>query len=179
MQTSIIVACDPNNLIGTADNKIPWFIPEDLKFFKETTLGHGIIMGRRTWESLPKKPLPKRYNAVISKTMRNTTANDTISENTPFIADNLKLAIDVFVGFGIQPFIIGGAQIYRLALEQGLVDKIIMTRVRKSYEGNVYFPKEWESTFRKNKVLLEHKDFEVIEYTKIYLSVPLPKSTFV
>ena len=68
MQRKIIVSTDENGLIGDK-GKLPWHIPEELIFFKQVTMGNPIIMGRKTWESLPKKPLPGRFNIVLSKSM--------------------------------------------------------------------------------------------------------------
>jgi dihydrofolate reductase len=70
MKRIIIVSADANGLIGK-EGKLPWRIPEELKFFKETTMGSPVIMGRKTWESLPKKPLPGRHNIVLSKSLPN------------------------------------------------------------------------------------------------------------
>jgi dihydrofolate reductase len=166
--TTIIVACDPNNLIGTADNKIPWSLPDDMKFFKETTQGHPIIMGRNTWDSLPRKPLPKRTNIVISRTMKPSTDDDTVGSVKPIIVPSLVEAFDMIKVFTKleEPFIIGGAQIYRASLDQKLVDKILMTRVRTAYRGTVYFPDVQTYGFAVNRKLVDHPDFEIIEYTK-------------
>jgi len=165
---TIIVACDPNNLIGTADNKIPWSLPDDMKSFKETTQGHPIIMGRNTWDSLPRKPLPKRTNIVVSRTMTPSTDDDTVGHLKPIIVPSLAQAFDMFKVFTKleEPFIIGGAQIYRASLDQNLVDKIIMTRVRLAYRGTVYFPDVQTYGFGINRKLIEHPDFDIIEYTK-------------
>jgi dihydrofolate reductase len=165
---TIIVACDPNNLIGTADNKIPWSLPDDMKFFRETTSGHPIIMGRNTWDSLPRKPLPKRTNIVVSRTMHSSTDNDTMAVTKPIIVESLQAALDSLKIFKNmeEPFIIGGAQIYRASLDQNLVDKIIMTRVRTAYRGTVYFPDVQTYGFGVNRKLIEHPDFEILEYTK-------------
>lgn len=166
--TTIIVACDPNNLIGTPDNKIPWNLPDDMKFFKETTSGHPIIMGRNTWDSLPRKPLPKRTNVVVSRTMTPSTDEDTVGGLKPIIVPSLGEAFDMLKVFKnlAEPFVIGGAQIYRASLDQNLVDKILMTRVRTAYVGSVYFPDVQTYGFGINRKLVEHPDFEIIEYTK-------------
>ena len=166
---TIIVACDPNNLIGTADNKIPWNLPDDMKFFKETTSGHPIIMGRNTWDSLPRKPLPKRTNIVVSRTMTPTSDDDTMAVTKPIIVESLQAALDALKIFKNmeEPFIIGGAQIYRASLDQNLVDKIIMTRVRTAYRGTVYFPDVRTYGFGISHMpACNSPDFDIEVYTK-------------
>jgi dihydrofolate reductase len=163
--TSIIVACDPNRVIGTASNTIPWNLPEDMRFFKETTCGHPIIMGRNTWDSLPRKPLPKRTNIVVSRTMTPSSDGDTVGSSKPIIVSSLKEAIEMVSTFHMaEPYIIGGAQIYKAALEQGLVDKLLITQVHKAYEGTVYFPDPADYEFVQSNVIKEHPDFDIIEY---------------
>jgi dihydrofolate reductase len=151
--TTIIVAFDENRVIG-ANNGIPWDLPEDRKYFKECTMGHPVIMGRKTWESIPEKfrPLKGRANIVVSKTVSHLKGCH--------IVDNLELAVRICY---VEPFIIGGASIYEQALEENLVDKIIATHVKGTYEGDVYFPnlEGWES-----EPLFETKDFEVHSYSK-------------
>lgn len=165
---TIIVACDLNYLIGTADNKIPWYLPDDLKFFKETTLGHPIIMGRNTWNSLPKKPLPKRLNIVVSKTIPESTDEDTIDYGGPIFVSNIQDAINTATWYMSykEPYIIGGGQIYRSALAEGHVDKIIMTKVSGAYRGIIYFPAPITLGFYKNRDIMVHNDFTIEEYIK-------------
>jgi dihydrofolate reductase len=166
---SIIVACDPNFLIGTADNKIPWNIPEDMRFFKETTLNHPIIMGRKTWDSLPKKPLPRRFNIVVSRSTPSSTDEDTIEHNGPMFVSCIQDAVDMATWYmpSREPFIIGGAQIYREALKEGLVDRILMTTIRKEYVGTVYFPCPTAIGFDKCSIIKEHPEFIIEEYVGI------------
>jgi dihydrofolate reductase len=166
---TIIVACDPNFLIGTADNKIPWSIPDDMKFFRETTTGHAIVMGRKTYDSFPKKPLPKRLNVVLSKTHVPNVDGDTLSLQKPVFVRTLPEAfemVDIMTPADPERFIIGGAQIYRLALQENLVDKILMTKVRKAYEGAIYFPDPAQCGFKEVATLREHPDFTIVEYRK-------------
>lgn len=142
---SIVVACDPNNVIGK-DGKLPWHIPEDLKVFKSLTMGHVIVMGRKTWESLPKKPLPGRTNVVISRTMTGENCYDSLDKV-------LEDYPDVYV--------IGGAEIYRLALPKA--DQIFMSKVKKPYDGDTYFP---ELIGWKEKEITEYNDFNLIHYVR-------------
>lgn len=163
---SIIVACDPNYLIGTEDNKIPWNLPKDLEFFKQTTLNSPIIMGRKTWDSLPRKPLPKRFNFVVSRTVP-SDPYATITQSKPLYVPNIEKAVSMSASLGFKnAFIIGGAQIYKNALETGLVNKIIMTKVKKIYQGNVYFPNPEEYGYVPLKEIEQNDDFIIVEYQK-------------
>ena len=166
---TIIVAVTPSLVIGTKENTIPWHLPDDMKFFKETTQGHPIIMGSNTWNSLPKKPLPKRTNIVVSRTIESTSDDSTFHESRPIFVDSIQEALYMVSMFKSlsEPYIIGGAQIYRSALEEKLVDKILMTHVHKDYEGTVYFPDIKDYGFIRNKLLVKHNDFNIVEYIKI------------
>ena len=133
---SIIVAVAQNDVIGNK-NQLIWHITEDLQYFKKRTLGHTVIMGRKTFESIG-KPLFKRKNIII-------TNNPLFTADGCIIANSLKNAIAL-----AQPddeiFIIGGGSIYREAIS--VAHKIYLTRVYKDYEGDTFFPKlnmnEWE-----------------------------------
>ncbi|MBU1092312.1 dihydrofolate reductase [Patescibacteria group bacterium] len=143
---AIIVAVAQGNLIGRA-GKIPWIggLPIDMKYFKELTTNHVVIMGRRTWESLPGKyrPLPNRLNIVLSSTM---------PESEEYVvARNLEEAIELAFEAGhSQIFIIGGGQVYKTALEVGIVDEIYLTQVLAEFGPNqtedVFFqiPEGWQ-----------------------------------
>jgi dihydrofolate reductase len=140
MAVSIIVACDPRGVIGKG-NKLPWRIPEDLKLFRERTLDHAIIMGRKTWDSLPIKPLDKRANIVVTRSVFMAPKDKDLG---PFYCGSLSGAIE-FVGKlnaykDKEIFIIGGAQVYKEALDADLVDKIIMSKTVDNHDGDVYFP---------------------------------------
>lgn len=161
----IIVAFDENNVIGN-NGKIPWNLPGDMKLFKQRTIGNSVIMGRKTWESLPKKPLPDRYNIVITSQVGNY--EDLSSVNLSFV-DSIHKSIrkankklpdkDIFV--------IGGGEIYSAFLKSGVVDKIIVTRVSGKHTGDSYFPNigdEWK-IISDNK----HEDgFAVQEYDRLH-----------
>lgn len=128
---SIIVAKSKNNVIGS-NGSIPWSVPKDLKYFKELTEGNTVIMGRKTYESLPenKKPLPNRINIVITRDS-NFKANGCIVvgslEEALLKADNKN-----------DTFIIGGGEIYKQALN--FVDKIYITEINEEFVGDTYFP---------------------------------------
>lgn len=125
---SIIVAIAQNGTIGD-NNSLLWHIKEDMRFFRTTTSGHAVIMGRKTFESLGSKPLPKRKNIVI-------TRSDLTFEGA-LTAHSLDEAIAMAEG-DEEMFIIGGAQIYRAAL--AVADRMYITRVERDYEGDTSFP---------------------------------------
>src|SRR5690554_7894244 len=115
MKCALIVAMGKHREIGK-DNDLLWKLPRDMKFFKETTQGHTVVMGRKNWESIPEKfrPLPNRKNIVISRNA------DYKAEGATLITDLKELSQHIEVGQ--KCFIIGGAQIYQLALEQDMIE---------------------------------------------------------
>jgi len=125
---SIIVAVDENNLIGDG-TKMPWHLPADLKHFKNTTTGHTIIMGHKTYLSLPKGALPNRRNIVLSKSLIKLEDAEVYSspEEALMACKNEK-----------KIFIIGGAQIYSLFIPY--VNQFYITKIHHQFEGNIYFP---------------------------------------
>lgn len=142
MKVSLIVAVSDNNVIGK-DNDLIWHLPKDMKFFKETTQGHFVIMGRKNFESIPHKyrPLPNRTNVVITR-QASYQAEGCIIVNS--IEEALVKARE---SNDTEAFIIGGGQIYELALKNELVDRIYLTRVHKEYDGDTFFPelsKKWK-----------------------------------
>lgn len=139
---SIIVALAEDNAIGK-DNDLLWRLPNDMKRFRELTTDHTIIMGRRTFESLPKGALPNRKNVVL------TTRRDISFENA-YLYDSLDSAIDMEPD-GEEIFIIGGGLVYKQAME--MADKMYLTRVHHTFDGaDTFFPEfnpeEWEITER-------------------------------
>ena len=133
---SIIVAIAQNGTIGDK-NALLWHIKEDMRFFRTTTSGHAVVMGRKTFESLGSRPLPKRTNIVITRA-------DRVFEGA-LTAHSLEEAIRLAEG-DEEIFIIGGAQIYREALR--IADRMYITRVMHDYEGDTSFPdidlSEWK-----------------------------------
>jgi dihydrofolate reductase len=129
---NIIVATSENNVIGRG-NDIPWYIPEDLEHFKKLTTGNTVIMGRKTYESLPKeyRPLPNRVNIVITRD-KNYQAKGCLVVNN--LEDALRKADN-----NREIFIIGGGQIYREGLK--FADRIYLTKIHKNISGDTYFPK--------------------------------------
>lgn len=132
-ETIIIVAIAKNYAIGK-DNKIPWHISEDFKRFKRLTTGHPVIMGKNTYLSLPIKPLPGRTNIVLTFPDDAWTAEGIIKKN------NLKEAIEFAHTVDRTVYIIGGASVYKQAMELQEVNKLEITRIDKEYDGDTFFP---------------------------------------
>ncbi|GAA5131341.1 dihydrofolate reductase [Alloalcanivorax gelatiniphagus] len=134
IRLAMMAAKASNDVIGR-DNKLPWYLPNDLKYFKQATLGKPIIMGRNTWESL-KRPLPGRTNIVI------TRQGDYHAEGAKVVAtldQALELAEHVALIDGQdEVVVIGGAQIYALALPRA--DRLYLTEVHAEVPGDTYFP---------------------------------------
>lgn len=129
-ELTIIIAAGENDAIGK-DNKLIWYLSDDLQRFKKLTSGHHIIMGRKTFESFP-KPLPNRTHVVI------TRQNDFLVPEGVITVNSLEDALDVAKN-DPQPFIIGGGEIYKQAMP--LADKIEITRVHHEFEADTFFPK--------------------------------------
>jgi dihydrofolate reductase len=142
----IIVAVAENGVIGKS-NQLLWKLPAELKFFKETTTGHSIIMGRKTFESIG-RPLPNRRNIVVTR-------------QTDFAPEGIEMAHSLEEALGMVPveeeaFVIGGAELYKQALP--LVQRVYFTRVHNSFEGDVSFPElgpEWHEISRKEGIVDE------------------------
>ena len=155
----IIAAMDRNRLIGV-DNDLPWRLSADLQNFKKLTGGNSIIMGRKTWESLG-RPLPNRQNIVIS---RNTAYVAEGAETVTSLEEAIKIADRP------KAYIIGGAQIYSLALKS--CDEMILTHVEAEKTGDAWFPEfdsaEWEVVSTENFPSDEKNeyDFKVCHYKR-------------
>ena len=154
MKLIAIVAHDPNRLIGSQGD-LPWHLPGDLAFFKKTTSGHPIVMGRKTFESIG-RVLPKRQNIVLTRDP-NWSAEGATVIHSPTDLPETALALPDPV------FIIGGAEIYQQFLP--LLDEILVTRVRNAYEGDTHFP-EYEDRFEKKETLLEEEEFSVLRFVR-------------
>jgi dihydrofolate reductase len=133
---TMIAAAAENNALGK-DGDLVWHLPDDFKRFKKLTTGHHIIMGRKTFESFP-KPLPNRTHIVITRNRNYTKEGCIVVHN---LEDALKIAEE-----DTQPFIIGGGEIYKLALNAS--EKIELTRVHDTFEADAFFPEidlsKWE-----------------------------------
>ena len=129
-----IAAMTENRVIGH-NNAMPWHLPRDLRHFKELTSGHPVIMGRRTFESMGSKPLPKRRNIIITRTpLPGLETHADLSAALAACVDEETV------------FVIGGAQLYRSAFESNLIDRVELTRIQQTIAGDTFFP-EFESNF--------------------------------
>ena len=132
---NILVAYCRNRGIGI-NNTLPWNLPKDLKRFKELTSGQSVIMGRKTWESLPLKPLSKRQNIIVSNTMKKHMIFSDCS-----VQRNLKDAIGYSKKCGNkQIWIIGGSSLYKEAIDGNFVNNIFATEIECDYKCDVFFP---------------------------------------
>ena len=170
MEKCIIVAIADNNAIGK-DNALLWHISEDLKFFKRTTMGCPVIMGRKTFESIG-RPLPKRVNIVISRGFEAPEGVIVVSS----LEDAYKAAVQVVSGEAEQSparcFIMGGGQIYAQALPE--MDRLIVTHVHTVIEdADTFFPSidpaMWQVSERSEMFHDEESgyDFEFVEYERV------------
>jgi dihydrofolate reductase len=141
MTTSIVVAISQNHAIGK-DNKLLWYLPNDLKHFKTITSGHTVIMGRKTYDSVG-KPLPNRRNIIITR--------------QPIVIEGCEVVNSIDAALALcrneaEVFIVGGAEIYKQAMQ--LTDRIYLTIVHKEFDGDSYFPEikatEWKETERED-----------------------------
>ncbi len=137
---SLIVAMAKNRTIGI-NNTLPWRCPEDLKHFKALTMGHHMIMGRKTFDSIG-KALPGRTTVIV-------TRNKNLSIEGCVIAHSLQEAINVCSG-DEEIFVVGGAELYSQSLD--LVDTLYITEIQQAVEGDAYFPEfdhsKWQETSR-------------------------------
>ena len=154
MTVKLIVAKADNNAIGKGNDLI-WRLPADLKFFKETTLGHTLIMGRKTFESIG-FPLPGRTTIIVSR-------DKNYSKEGCKIAHSIEEAINM-VENDDSPFIAGGATIYKQALQNGLIDEMIITEVHEDFDADAFFPEinmdEWTETSRVHNTTDEKNKYE-------------------
>lgn len=147
---ALVVARAADNVIG-ACGTIPWHIPDDMRHFRNVTMGKPCIMGRRTWESLPKKPLPGRLNIVVSRDPGYAAAGALVEKafSDAFARAKAEQPAEIAV--------IGGAEIYRTALPQA--DVIYLTEIEAAIEGDTYFPHfekaDWLETSREEKMTVD------------------------
>jgi len=155
---TLVVAYARNRVIGR-DNALPWKLPGDLAHFKRTTLGHPIVMGRKTWESLG-RPLPGRRNIVISRDAAYAAAGAEVVSSLPAA---LAACADV-----AQVCVIGGAQIYAAALP--LADRIVATEVQADVQGDAWFPDlpagAWREVSRQGQPGENGYEYDFVEYER-------------
>ncbi|GJM43991.1 MAG: dihydrofolate reductase [Gemmatimonadota bacterium] len=173
MNLEIIVAMDEGRVIGR-DNDLPWRLPADLRHFKKTTMGHPVLMGRRTWESVG-KPLPGRTTIVV------TSRPDLHVPDGVLVASSLGQAIDLAAGTGAgTAFVVGGAGLYREALP--LAHRLHLTRVHAHVDGDVRFPRfdeqEWELAAERRFAADERNQYDLTFQTYVRRqSDPPPRAT--
>jgi dihydrofolate reductase len=143
-----MVAMAENRVIGR-NNNLPWYLPEDLKYFKKTTMGKPIIMGRKTYESIG-KPLPGRTNIVVTRNANFTADGVRVVHS---LDDAIALATQISIIDGSsEAIVIGGGQIYQAALP--LVETLYVTQVHAKVEGDAFFPEvnwqNWQEFFRED-----------------------------
>ncbi|MFT4298686.1 MAG: dihydrofolate reductase [Aeromicrobium sp.] len=136
---TLVVAMGANRVIG-ADGGLPWHLPEDLVHFKRLTLGHVLVMGRATYDSIG-RPLPGRTTIVVTRDRQWRAGHASVR-----VAHDVAEAVALGRDLGEEVFIAGGAQIYAAAVEAGLVDRLVVTRVAASPEGDTFFPRiDWSA----------------------------------
>lgn len=146
MILSSIVAMSENRVIGV-DNQLPWHLPEDLKYFKRITMGHPIIMGRKTYESIG-RPLPGRTNIVVTR-QAEWDAEGVVATHS--VDEALQVAARQVASDGVEEaFMIGGEELFRQSLHK--MDRIYLTQVHAHIDGDAYFPEfdrsQWEEVER-------------------------------
>ncbi|MBP7992052.1 MAG: dihydrofolate reductase [Candidatus Magasanikbacteria bacterium] len=156
MSLSLIAGISKNNCIGK-NGQLPWDIPEDLKHFREVTAGKTVLMGRKTWESLPEKfrPLPKRTNIIITR------------QTDYSVPAGVKVYATIDEATAAHPseeiMVIGGAEIYRQTID--IADTLYMTHIDQTVDGDAFFPTInltiWKETTRE-----DHDGYSFVTYQK-------------
>lgn len=157
MPLLLIAAISKNNCIGN-HGEIPWRLPEDMKHFKNLTMDKIVLMGRKTWESLPEKwrPLPGRKNIVITR------------QNEYAVPDGVEIYHTVEAAIAAHPnedaCVIGGAEIYRQTIDQA--DTLYITHVEKTVDGDAFFP-EIDATVWKETEREKHEGYAFVTYKRM------------
>lgn len=162
MKVTLIAAVDPNGVMGK-EGGLPWpsGTYDELKYFKQRTLGGYILMGSKTWDSLPVKPLPGRTNMVVSTRHR--------WEEGAIFYDSIGEALfEAGLGGVEEIFIIGGANVFQQVLDCGLdiVDRIILTHVFDTWEGDVKFPLDKIPKDFDKEALVTTFSYQIVEYSR-------------
>ncbi|RZI65173.1 MAG: dihydrofolate reductase [Variovorax sp.] len=160
MQLGLIYARARNGVIGR-DNTMPWHLPEDLAHFRQATLGCPVIMGRKTWDSLPPRfrPLPGRTNIVVT---RQPDWHADGASRAATLAEAIALC-----GDAPQVWVTGGAEIYRMAMP--LADTVVVTEIDADYEGDAFAPElgaEWREATRERHVSRTGLAYSFVTYSK-------------
>ena len=160
MALNLIFARARNGVIGR-NNSLPWHLPEDLAHFKATTLGQPVIMGRKTWDSLPVKfrPLPGRMNMVV------TRQTDWQSDGA-HVVHSVDEALQA-CPTEAQPWVIGGAELYRLAMP--LATRVVVTEIDADYEGDAFAPEldaSWQEASRTTHVAANGLHYSLVNWVR-------------
>ena len=154
----LVAAVAANGIIG-ASGRLPWHIPEELKHFKQLTLGHPVIMGRRTWESL-KGPLPQRENIVVTRTPGSEAPGAAV-------AASLEAALALCAGEPVA-FVIGGTQLFKESLP--IAAGMVLTEIRRDYEGDTWCPawdrSQWREAQREAHAAEDGTRFDFVRYER-------------
>ncbi len=166
MKRVLIAAMDRERGIGR-DNTLMWHLPADMKFFKETTRGHVVVMGRKNFESIPERfrPLPDRENAIL-------TRNPEFEAPHCRVFHSLTQCLDYYRNDDRTIFIIGGGEIYRQSLEADVVEEMYITHVNHTFGADTFFPvfdlKQWNvqtiDTHQKDEKHMA--SFAILHYTR-------------
>jgi dihydrofolate reductase len=152
----LVAAVAANGIIG-AKGALPWRLPEDLKHFKRLTMGHPVIMGRKTWESL-KGPLPGRDNIVVTRTPGYEAPGAAV-------ANSLEAALALCLGEPLA-FVIGGSRLFAESLP--IAAGLVMTEIERDFEGDTWFPdydrSRWKETQREHHVAADGTKFDFVLY---------------
>lgn len=161
--TALVVAMGENNVIGE-QGKIPWKLSDDLHFFKKLTENQVVVMGRKTFESLPHK-LSNRIHIIVSRNKKYS-----VDDEDCYVVSCLDEALDFAKTFvGKKTFVIGGGEIYEQAIHKHIVDTIFLTQVKAQPQGDTFFPnismQEWQEVNRTHFCKNEKNqyDFDIIE----------------
>jgi dihydrofolate reductase len=163
MKISLIVAMASNRVIGL-NNQMPWHLSADLKRFKEITMGHPIIMGRKTFEAIG-KPLPGRTNIIVSR-------NLSYQQEGCVVVDSIEAAINHGCRLDDEVFVIGGATLYEATLP--IADNLYITQINQDFEGDTFFPEfnknDWSAVDREDmtdneKVGFSYSFVKLIRYS--------------
>ena len=154
----LVAAVASNGIIG-ANGQLPWHIPEELKHFKKLTLGHPVIMGRRTWESL-KGPLPQRENIVVTRTAGYDAPGTAV-------AASLEGALALCIGEPVA-FVIGGTQLFKDSLP--VAAGMVLTEIKRDYQGDTWFPawdrSQWRESQREAHTAEDGTRFDFVLYER-------------
>ncbi|KZX46399.1 dihydrofolate reductase (plasmid) [Haloarcula sp. KBTZ06] len=160
MKLSLIAAVATNGVIG-AGGDIPWQYPEDLIHFKQTTIGHPVIMGRRTFESIRRDldgPLPERLNIVLTTTPRH------LPDSVTAVTSTTAALTEAANSGASTTYVIGGATVYEQFLPKA--DELILTELTAAFDGDTVFPTvDWSRWSETERTI--HSDFDIVKYTRV------------